>query len=454
MLTLKLILSMRIMDSNKLPFSNFAGRILHDLTAGRSTSIVGLSNTGKSTLMRGLSSPYAEKLYMAERNRPGTLVYVDCNQAVAISAQAFYEIVLRSLLERLGEMISAKLASKLRDHHQAVTEAETSFAASLSFNLALTELCEQMEGDLCLLFDEFDEIYAALDDRALLNLRALRDRFMNRLTYVTATIRSLPTIRGRSIEGEFAELFSHTTYPMPFLEMVEAKGLLENLELPFLSTERHEACIELAGLHPGLLIAVSQFVGKLPEEWVGDLLRTVSREPQPRAECLKIWGQLTSDEQSALVTLMIDQGEGLPVQLHEHLSKLGLVYREKRQIFSKIFGEFVARRGRGSEVEAEGVYLDADSGDVWVSGVRIPVLTDLEFRLLELLYERRDKITDKYRIVTAVWGESYLGEVDDARVEKLVSRLRSKIEPDPAKPLYLITQRGRGYKLLSKPMKK
>jgi DNA-binding response OmpR family regulator len=77
----------------------------------------------------------------------------------------------------------------------------------------------------------------------------------------------------------------------------------------------------------------------------------------------------------------------------------------------------------------------------------------LEFRLLELLYERRDKITDKYRIVTAVWGESYLGEVDDARVEKLVSRLRSKIEPDPAKPLYLITQRGRGYKLLSQPMK-
>jgi DNA-binding winged helix-turn-helix (wHTH) protein len=438
----------------KLPFLKFSERILNDLTAGRSTSIVGLSNTGKSTLMRGLSSDLAEQRYMVTRHRPGRLVYVDCNQAVAISAQAFYEIVLRSLLERLGEMIPRELASQLRDHHQAVTEAETSFAASLSFNLALSELCEQMNEDLCLLFDEFDEIYAALDDRALLNLRALRDRFMNRLTYVTATIRSLPTLRGKSIEGEFAELFSHTTYPMPFLELDEAEALLTELGLPGLTPERQQACIEMAGLHPGLLIAVAQFVGRLPDEWVGDLLRAVSREPQPRAECLKIWGQLTDDEQGALVTLAIDQAEGLPAQLHEHLVKLGLVYEKDKKIFSQIFAEFVARRGRGSDVEAEGVYLDVDSGDVWVNGVRIPVLTDLEFRLLELLYERRDKITDKYRIVTAVWGESYLGEVDDARVEKLISRLRSKIEPDPANPMYLITQRGRGYKLLSETRKK
>jgi two-component system OmpR family response regulator len=88
---------------------------------------------------------------------------------------------------------------------------------------------------------------------------------------------------------------------------------------------------------------------------------------------------------------------------------------------------------------------------VWVDGIRIPVLTDLEFKLLKLVYERMDKLTDKYRIVSEVWGEEYLGEVDDARVEKLVSRLRSKIEQDPSNPIYLVTQRGRGYKLFSKP---
>jgi DNA-binding response OmpR family regulator len=37
--------------------------------------------------------------------------------------------------------------------------------------------------------------------------------------------------------------------------------------------------------------------------------------------------------------------------------------------------------------------------------------------------------------------------VDDARIEKLVSRLRAKLEQDPANPRYLLTVRGRGYKL-------
>ena len=74
-------------------------------------------------------------------------------------------------------------------------------------------------------------------------------------------------------------------------------------------------------------------------------------------------------------------------------------------------------------------------------------LTDLEYRLLLLLYGRMDKICDKYQIVETVWGQEYLADVDDARIEKLVSRLRSKLEPDPAQPQHLLTVRGRGYKL-------
>jgi two-component system response regulator RegX3 len=91
--------------------------------------------------------------------------------------------------------------------------------------------------------------------------------------------------------------------------------------------------------------------------------------------------------------------------------------------------------------------VDVDAGDAWVDGERVPSLTDLEYRLLLLLYGRLGKICDKYQIVEAVWGQDYIDEVDDARVEKLISRLRSKVEHDPANPKYLITVRGRGYKL-------
>ena len=97
----------------------------------------------------------------------------------------------------------------------------------------------------------------------------------------------------------------------------------------------------------------------------------------------------------------------------------------------------------------KGVLVDVDAGDVWVDGVQVPTLTDLEYRLLLLLYGRLDKICDKYQIVEAVWGEAYIDRVDDARIEKLVSRTRAKLERDPSNPRYLITVRGRGYKLAS-----
>ena len=62
------------------------------------------------------------------------------------------------------------------------------------------------------------------------------------------------------------------------------------------------------------------------------------------------------------------------------------------------------------------------------------VHTDLEYRLLLFLYGRLDRVCDKYAIVEAVWGQDYVDKVDDGRIEKLISRLRQKVEPDPAHP--------------------
>ncbi len=432
-----------------IQLSDLAQQLIKDLAAGNCVAITGLSNSGKSTLMRSLATPKAEDVFHQAGGQHGYLIYIDCNHAVSISAQAFYEVVLRTVLERLADRVSENLAKGLSNYYESVTEAESAFAASLSFNLALSDLCEQLEGNLCLLLDEFDEIYSSLDERALLNLRALRDRFSDRLAYATATLRGLPELRGRPIEGEFAELFSRFCYAMPLLDDAQAESVLERLQLQAISEEQRSFCVSMAGGHPGLLIAVAQVMAASADDKKGLQVERVSREPQPRAECLKLWDQLNEEEQAHLSSLATDPQSGLPRQHLRHLEQLSLV--RGKNIFSPVFEDFLLRKSRGPEIDAQGIYLDSDSGDVWVDGVRIPVLTDLEFRLLALLYERLDKLTDKYRIVTAVWGEEYLGDVDDARVEKLVSRLRSKIETDPAEPSYLITQRGRGYKLLSVP---
>jgi DNA-binding winged helix-turn-helix (wHTH) protein/energy-coupling factor transporter ATP-binding protein EcfA2 len=437
------------MSLESLPYAPLIRSVLGDLVAGQCVSITGLSNSGKSSLMRLLASSPVEQTLAEESGQPRRMVLVDCNRAVAITAQAFYEVVLRALLERVEDLPPAGLDSSLRSHHLAVTEAPNPFSASLAFNNALCNVFEESGLSLVLLLDEFDELYATLDERALLNLRALHDRFMDRLALVVATVRQLPEVRAERIEDEFAELFARSTHAMPMLTEVEAQAMLEQNGLGGLSKAEGRQCFELSGGHPGLLAALAQAVAGPSQQSLKQPVTIIGQRPQIRAECLKIWSQITEEEQAGLISLVLESEAGLPQPQLKRLAALGLV--QDRTVFSPLFADFVARRARSPEVSSQGVHLDRDSGDVWVDGMRIPVLTDLEFRLLELLYERLDKLTDKYRIVTAVWGEEYLGDVDDARVEKLVSRLRSKIEADPGRPRYLITLRGRGYRLLSQP---
>jgi hypothetical protein len=258
------------------PFETLAGKVLDEISRGHCVSLYGLSNTGKSTIMRWLASPEAKKLYAKKKGHEGELVYVDCNRAVAISAQAFYEIVLRSILEIELEQ---RLLENLSERYRAVTEADNSFAASLSFNLALTELCENLGKDMALLIDEFDELYIALEDRALLNLRALRDRFKGTLTFVT----------------------------------------------------KQQMCRELAGGHPGLLTALAQVMNGLDGDWHDHVEQTVIHAPQSLAECLKVWTQLSEEEQHELTTLVTEPGASLPQPRIKRLERLGLVQAALRK---------------------------------------------------------------------------------------------------------------------------
>ncbi len=93
--------------------------------------------------------------------------------------------------------------------------------------------------------------------------------------------------------------------------------------------------------------------------------------------------------------------------------------------------------------------LDVDVGAGVVKVDRQVVkLAPKEFALLVYLYEQRGQVCSKDDIGNAVWPEYHEG-VYDYQIENLVRRLRSKLEPNPAKPQLLFTMRGLGYKLVT-----
>ncbi|MCE7938964.1 hypothetical protein DCC79_00675 [bacterium] len=100
----------------------------------------------------------------------------------------------------------------------------------------------------------------------------------------------------------------------------------------------------------------------------------------------------------------------------------------------------------GTPPSPHGLWIDPKLGEVTVNGRRVESLTALEYSLLRLLYGQSGRLCSKEEIIRQVWGEEFMGGDDDSRVEKLISRLRRKIEPVPNRPQYLRTVRGRGYR--------
>jgi len=104
---------------------------------------------------------------------------------------------------------------------------------------------------------------------------------------------------------------------------------------------------------------------------------------------------------------------------------------------------------RRTEAPAADVY---GFGDVKVDfargeirrGEKMIEATALELKLLKAFVDRRGRILSRRQLLDTAWGDQTF--VTDRVVDSHVMELRRKIEPDPAKPQYLVSVRGLGYR--------
>ena len=100
---------------------------------------------------------------------------------------------------------------------------------------------------------------------------------------------------------------------------------------------------------------------------------------------------------------------------------------------------------------AVGIWLDAATQDVWVDGHRLePKLSPAQYALLQALAARADQICSRDEIVSAVWPDVADGVSDEA-LDALIKRVRARLADVPGGQSYLVTLRGRGLLLRSRP---
>jgi two-component system KDP operon response regulator KdpE len=90
-----------------------------------------------------------------------------------------------------------------------------------------------------------------------------------------------------------------------------------------------------------------------------------------------------------------------------------------------------------------GITVDLTRHEVTVHGHSVD-LTPIEFNLLVYLMRHAGKVLSHHDILQNVWGHEYGTEVEYLRV--YMGHLRQKVEADPLKPKYILTERGIGYR--------
>lgn len=136
--------------------------------------------------------------------------------------------------------------------------------------------------------------------------------------------------------------------------------------------------------------------------------------------------------------------------------KVGALDAGADDYVTKPFGmdELLARlraavRRASATVEAEPVVVTDDfTVDLAAKRVlrdgAVVHLTPTEWGMLELMVRRRGSLVTQAELLREVWGPAYTSETHYLRV--YLAQLRRKLEPQPARPRYFLTEAGRGYR--------
>ncbi|MEO1262790.1 MAG: response regulator transcription factor [Bacteroidota bacterium] len=128
-----------------------------------------------------------------------------------------------------------------------------------------------------------------------------------------------------------------------------------------------------------------------------------------------------------------------PFSVREFIARVKAIFRRMEQWQQRT----VPTSNSDSLLQFGELAIDLDKRKVTIQSKRVE-LSPKEFDLLSLMASNPGKSYDRSRLLDLVWGYEFEGY--EHTVNSHINRLRGKIEPDIAKPIYILTTWGVGYR--------
>lgn len=140
----------------------------------------------------------------------------------------------------------------------------------------------------------------------------------------------------------------------------------------------------------------------------------------------------------------IDKVVGLEIGADDYVTKPYASRELIARIRAVLRRHSTAEESASSVLEVGPIRMDVERHAVTVGNKAVP-LPLKEFELLELMMRNAGRVLTRGQLIDRIWGSNYVG--DGKTLDVHIKRIRSKIEPDPAAPAFLVTVRGLGYRL-------
>jgi hypothetical protein len=424
-------------------------RIMQCVQNGECCAVVGVGSVGKSNLLRHLIREDVIQHYLGQNAQQTLFLNLDANALVERSAWGFYELMLHRVLQTAETLDPAWRARLEPLYERAISDEDKRLTRRYLERMVSALRGAPHHYRLVFLMDEFDAVFRSVEAPLFSGLRALRDDHKYNLVYLVSGREELSQVH--EVEGPheaFYELVYLNTIGLGPYGEKDARHMITRLASRLdrrLDEDTTRAILAATQAHPGLIRAATWAVldGRVAPK-KGDLGRQLLSDRNTRDEYHKIWEGLSEQEQSTLHEIArggpwIDVNE----RSFKFLELKKIVGQEggRPRIFSDYFATYVRDYARIPRLRINWHQKIVRRGPDLVKDI-LPQ----DFDVLAYLYQNRDRVCKRQEIINMVWKEEAIAATYQ-KLQATIGRLRRKIEPDPRKPVYLITHGDEGCQL-------
>ncbi len=397
-----------------------------------SVELIGMKRVGISNFLRFFLNHKSIKSTYIGKNENHLFIPVDLNDLVEREIKPFWILTLKRLADAAEESsANSDIKQKISSLFLQSIQLQDNFLTIENIKRALILLMN--EGFIPTLFLlRFDRMKEAATPEFFNNLQGLIETTNNQLAFVFTSVRPLDQIRPNIFTREELTTFSHLMYLMPAKAKdaeIMHNSIVHRYNQPY-PDEIKQSLIKITGGHMQYLylagIIMYEKVNGKPFKASShdDLLELLLQDERIKLQSEEIFESLTKEEQNALKKVAQQKQKTVPKD-SQYLTHTGII--NKSTVFSPLFESYVLQLSKSGSESIE--------------------FSKKEHQLYTLLMENINQICERDTIISAVWPEYEELGVSDWTIDRLVARLRQKLNAQ--KSSYSIaTVKTRGYKLV------